>query len=228
MFRTAVKTALAAGAAALALTACQPMKMGAAVIIGDERITTASLDRDVRDWSEQFRASPEANMKRTGSNAPQQQRLPMDAVSDSEMRDALTRIVRIRVSDQVAREEKINVVPSQIDQLIAGLGGPREAESTTLALGLPTRYTRDVYRDLLIQQTLLRRHGHDGVPGSPAANQAQLRAVAVYTDAARRLSVKINPRYGSFDARQLMVGPAEYRLSRGETGTGRPPGNVGG
>ncbi|HEX2315248.1 MAG TPA: hypothetical protein VHJ17_16005 [Thermomonospora sp.] len=226
MFRTAVKTALAAGAAALALTACQPMKMGAAVIIGDERITTASLDRDVRDWSEQFRASPEANMKRTGSSAPRQ-RLPMDAVSDSEMRDALTRIVRIRVSDQVAREEKISVVPSDVDRLIDRLGGPREAESTTLALGLPTKYTRDVFRDLLVQETLLRRHGHDGVPGSPAANQAQQRAIAVYTDTARRLHVKINPRYGTFDARQLMVGPVEYRLSRGETGTGQPPGNVG-
>jgi hypothetical protein len=222
-----VKTALVAGAAALALTACQPVKMGSAVIIGDERITTASLDRTVRDWDEQFRANPEANMKRTGSAAPGQQRLPMDAISESEMRLALSQLVRIRVSDQVAREEKIDLAPSRVEQVIDEMGGMREAESTTLALGLPTRYTRDLFRDLYIQQTLLRRHGSDGVEGSPASQQAQVRAVAVYTDVARRLGIKVNPRYGSFDIRQMMVAPATHRLSEGETGTGLHPGNNG-
>ncbi|SEG46592.1 hypothetical protein SAMN04489712_105372 [Thermomonospora echinospora] len=227
MFRTTVKTALVAGVAALALTACGPVKMGSAVIIGDERITTASLDRTVQEWNEQFRASPEANMKRTGSATPGQQRLPMDAVSDSQMRDALTRIVRIRISDEVARQERIDVPADQIDQVIDQSGGPREAESTTLAMGLPGRYTRDLIRDQLIQLTLLRRHGFDGVEGSPAARQAQQRAIAVYTDVVRRLGVKVNPRYGDFDTAQLMVAPVTYRLSRGETGTGLLPGNTG-
>jgi hypothetical protein len=222
-----VKTALVAGVAALALTACQPVKAGSAVIVGDERITTASLDRTVRDWSEQFRANPEANMRRTVPVTTDRQQLPTDSVSESDMRNALTRLIMIRLSDQVAREEKIDTSTGRVDEVIDELGGAREAEAITLATGLPVSRTRDFFRDLYVQRTLLRRHGFDGIEGSPASRQAQERALTVYTDVARRLGVKVNPRYGSFDVRQMMVAPAVYRLSKGETGTGGLPGNNG-
>jgi len=226
VFRIPVKTALTAGVAAVLLTSCQPMKMGSAVIIGDERITTASLDRTVRQWNEQFRADPEANMKRSRTSAPGQQ-LPLDSVSESEMRLALSHLVRIRISDRVAREQGIDAGNSRVDRLIEQFGGQREAESTTLALGLPVGYTRDLFRDLHIQQELLRRYGDDGVQGSERNVQANRRAVALYTETARRMNIKINPRYGTFRIDQLAVGPVVHRLSKGETGTGRAPGSAG-
>lgn len=225
MFRTAVKTALAAGAAALVLTGCQPMKMGSAAIIGDERITTAALHRTVQEWNEQFRADPEANMRRVGSLAPDQ-RLPIDAISDSQIREALTRLVMIRLADEVARTERITVSAGQVDELIEQAGGQKRAESITLANGLPVRHTRDLARQELIQQTVLTRHGFDPTASRDRIEQTRQQVVRLYADAARRLKIKINPRYGTFDLSRLAVMPAVHSLSRGETGTGEPPGGA--
>jgi len=222
VFRTAVKTALAAGAAAMVLTGCQPMKMGSAAIIGDERITTAALHRTVEEWNEQFRADPEANMRRVGSLAPDQ-RLPIDAISESQIREALTRLVMIRLADEVARTERIDVSTGQVDELIEQAGGQRRAGSITLANGLPVRYTRDLARQELIQQEVLTRHGFEPNASRDRIRQVQQQVVRLYADAARRLKVKINPRYGEFDVSRLAVMPTVYGLSRGETGTGEPP-----
>ncbi|MBA9003568.1 hypothetical protein [Thermomonospora cellulosilytica] len=233
MFRTAVKTALAAGAAVLVLTGCQPTKMGSAAIIGDERITTAALHRTVQEWNEQFRADPEANMRRAGALAPDQ-RLPMDAVSDSQLREALTRLVMIRLSDEVARAERIAVSPGQIDGLIEQAGGLERAESITLASGLPERHARDLARHEVILQTVLMRHGFGPGATRDRLEQAKQQTMRLYADAVRRLDVRINPRYGGafdvsrmFDGSRLAVMPTVPRLSRGETGTGELPGDAG-
>lgn len=226
MFPTSVKVAVAAVLAAGALAACQPVKMGSAAIVGDDRITTSSLDQTVQDWSKQFKASPDANneRQRLGEQPLQGSELRIDSVSESQMRAALTWLVTLQVSDEVAKEQNIAVTPAQIDQMITALGGERRVAALTLAAGLPVSYSRDLVSFQIVRTTLLQRNGADPQNAqSPQNAQAQARSAAVFLQAAKRLKITVNPRYGVYDPSQIAIGPVQLYLSGAETGTGQQP-----
>jgi len=208
-------------AAVTALTACGPVKMGAAATVGDERITTSQLDGTIAQWHKEFDKNRQAGLVQ--QQAEQQgQRVPFDP--DSPHRSALYQLISFRIWDEVAKEQGVAVTQGQIDRLLGSLGGQSGVASSVLAADIPVRYTSDIARTALIQRDLLQRYGL--VPNAqgqldPAAQQrATQRLAAAYTAAAQRLKITINPRFGSFDLRQLTLNPVAYRLSKTESGTG--------
>jgi hypothetical protein len=217
VFRTSFKVVVAAAAllAAGTLTACQPVKLGAAATIGDQRITTSQLESVVEDWRREYAKNPDAAQLQQQLQQ-QGQQVPFDP--DSPVRSALFQLIELRVWDQVAREKGITVARGQIDELIARNGGERAINASLLAGSLPVRYSRDFVRSNIIVRTVAQQQGVAVDTQAPVDQQQQEQALRrlqeTYLRAARALKIKINPRYGSYDPRRAGMTPAVHTLSK--------------
>ncbi len=215
MFRKSLKAAVSVLAAGTALTACGPLKPGAAAVIGNDRITVAKLDSTVSRWSKELPKYPEA--QEIVAKA-QGQQIPFDP--SSPRRSALYQLIEIRAWDQVAREKHIVISPGQVDSFVASKGGRGGLDAYVLAEGLPTSYDDDFARSLLIQNTMLQRYGvTPGQPVTPQQQQQVERLRGDYAGAKRHLGVSVNPRFGTFDDKTMSLGPVCPRLSTPDSGT---------
>jgi hypothetical protein len=225
VFRKSLQAAVAVLAAGAALTACGPVKTGAAAIVGDHRITTANLNSAVTQWSKELPKYPEAQQIVQQAQG-QQERVPFDPASPE--RSALFQLIEMRAWNEVAREQHVSIAPGQIDAFVAARGGRAGLNAYVVAEGLPTRYADDYARTLLIQQSMLRRYGV--VPGQAVDQQTQQRIldrlVGDYAGAKRSLHISVNPRYGTYDDQKMTLGPVCRQLSSPDTGTpnGSPSG----
>ena len=217
MFRTSFK-AVAVAAALLAggtLTACRPVKVGAAATVGDQRITISQLESVVDDWQREFAKNPDAGQLQQQLQQ-QGQQVPFDP--DSPVRSTLYQLVEMRVWDQVAREKGVAVGRGQVDEMIARNGGDRVIHANLLAGSLPVRYSRDFVRSGLIVRAVAQQAGATVDAQAPVDQQQQQEALRrlqeAYLHAAKTLKIKINPRYGSFDPRQGGMTPAIHTLSK--------------
>lgn len=215
-----VRAVTAAAAAVLAVGApagCgDSQKAGTAALVGGDRITTATLDRTVRDWRRQFRADPGANDLRSNSANPGAQ---LGGDSDSDLRGALTLLINFRVARKMAAESGVTVTGGEVDDAVENLNHKGGAESITLASGLPRAHTRDLARLVATQLAVMRRFG--AAPGnlpSPATQQAGQRWNELFRTTADGMDVEVNPRYGGYDPGEFMVGPVKYRLSTPDSG----------
>src|SRR4051794_6809116 len=124
VFRTSLKAVVLASAIFVggALTACQPVRPGAAATVGGQRITTSQLDSVVADWRKEFARNADAGQVQQQLQQ-QGQQIPFDP--DSPVRSALYQLVEMRVWDEVARQKGVGVTQGQIDERIARGGGGR-------------------------------------------------------------------------------------------------------
>lgn len=216
MFRKSLKAAVSVLAAGTALTACGPVKPGAAAVIGHDRITVSQLDSAVSRWKKELPTHPDA--QQIVANSQPDQHVPFDP--SSPRRSALYQLIEIRAWDQVAREKGLPAPQGQVDAFVAAKGGRGGLDSYVLAEGLPTSYDDDFARSLLIQQLLLQRYGVNG--GQPVTQQQQQqiqRLLADYAGAKRHLGIRVNPRFGTFNDKSLTLGPVCPRLSTPDSGT---------
>ncbi|MFB4313027.1 hypothetical protein [Actinomadura sp. 21ATH] len=214
-----IKVAAAALAAVATLAACGggPVKMGAAALVGDERIATATLDQAVVDWRREFRADQRANQIRA-ANEPRGG--GGEPLVQSDPRRALDMLVYFRIGDEVARRNGITVTGGQVDGLTGELDRRVGAASLTRAQGLPGRYAPDLARVSLVQQLLAQKLGATPGPAATQQNaivQQQIRQRFVET--ARSMKIKINPRFGTFDPSTITINAGTPRLSGTESGT---------
>lgn len=162
------------------VAACSPVQMGAAAVVGDERISVASVDGPAR---EVHRLAPVVEQQ--GGNVP--------------AGIVLAKVVNVLVT-RLAKEQGIGWTQGDIDGAIAkatqGQGLQPNQVYTVPLFGnaraqLPTdeaeAYGRALYLEGVLEQRL----------GSPEELARQL------SDLARRIGVQINPRYGDFDYKTL-------------------------
>src|SRR5258707_2969870 len=107
--RVATAVVATAGACVL-LAACSTVKMGTAAIVGDQRITTASLDTQV--------SSLQATAKQPGSAVQLPAQVPQSV---------LTWMIRFDIRDQVARDAGITVTDAQIDAALKQIDQSQQA-----------------------------------------------------------------------------------------------------
>ncbi len=224
MFGKSLRIAIGAALAGAALTACGPVKTGAAALVGGDRITIATLNAAVTQWSKELPKYPAAQQivqQSQVQGAGQGQQIPFDP--SSPQRSALYQLVDMRVWDEVARKDGVNVTPGQVDAFVAQNGGTPTLDANVLAQGLPVKYDRDYARAVMLRQALLQKYGvtNGQQPVDPQTQQAALkRLFASYVDAGQRLNVDINPRYGSFDLKTMALRPVCPALSSPDSGTG--------
>lgn len=192
----AVAVALAAGCSQ------SPMKMGAAAVVADERITTAEVQDAVRSFREAQRRS---------QLAPSQLQLPDP---QSLPRSELMLLLRFRIADEAARSEGITVSDADVDEFIASQGSLEDLELQALVGGIPPSLLRDAVRDALIRQELAARVAPQGADPRQEAQLVHEHLVSY----ARDLGITVSPRYGQFDYESMTVAPAAgTELSRPES-----------
>jgi hypothetical protein len=206
-----VLAAVALAAAVLAGCGDGPPRAGAAAIVGGERIETSTVGQAVRDWQREFRTDQNANQLRALGRPP---------LLEPETRNALHLMVLVRIGDAAARAGGVQVSEGAVDAVVAAMNREGGAASITRAQGLPGRYSRDLARWVYVQSELLRRYGATADAASPQSVAANRQAVTLLRNEARRLDIKINPRYGTFDANRVTIGDLPDTLSRPESGIG--------
>jgi hypothetical protein len=193
MSRSWVKMAAAVAAAGLAVSACGPVKMGAAAITGDNRISSATLTSEVANLNSAYQADEAKGFKpqRPSAQATQQ---------------VLTWLIIFRVYDKIAAQHNINVTPGQAQHQLAGLSSQAASSKATLAEyvsaagALPPDLVPQLGQYFAILSALEGKL-NGGKPPTTPAEQSVLRAKVGHEQclASKALGVTVNPQYGVWD-----------------------------
>ncbi|MFG2293687.1 SurA N-terminal domain-containing protein [Streptomyces sp. NPDC048603] len=201
--RTALSVSAALLLAAPLLSACSgEARPGTAAVVGGERITTSTLQAQVKDVR--------AAQQRTDDPAQQ------IAATTRLERVKLSRMVQLRVLERAADDAGITVTTKEIEgvaknQLAQAGGDPAQLERLLLAQRTPLApgQAAEEIRFQLLYGKLLDRYGEE---------QAMARLAA----AAGQLHIEINPRYGAWDAKQITLGEGRTPWITQKTRTEEP------
>lgn len=221
MLRRLIKaSALVVGVGLLA-TACSPVKMGAAAIVGNQRITIATLDTEVTNLNQAAKLYP-GIVTLTPTQATQA---------------TLTWLIRYQVQEELAKQAGIAVSTAQaeaaLDSAYAGAKANAEAQGLTnvslnlilAASGIPPNTASQFGRFEAIETQFVTNANGGTLPTSTSTaitdkfNQAQC-------EAAKDLGIQVNPQFGRFDYTQYAVVAAPSAVSRaaGPAPTASPSG----
>lgn len=206
--RAVVLGAAGLGACVL-LAACSPVKMGAAAIVGNQRITAASLDTQV--------ANLQASATRYGSQFP---------LTAAQMPSAvLSWLVRFSIMDQVAASNGISVSQAQVQQGVATVTsqaasaaaeiGYQSPQEVLVGAGISPQMLTSIGRDAA-QETVYMQKANGGQLAATAAQTAAVRAAldTAQCQAAKSLSIQVNPQFGRMDYSHYSVVAGPDTLSR--------------
>jgi hypothetical protein len=194
--------AAVAGACAL-LAACSPVKVGAAAIVGSDRITSASLDSQVSNLSQ----------------AVTQYHLQKDIPASAYPVDVLTWLVRFGIQDQAAQNAGITVSPADSQNALASLNTQEKAafqqqgqaypglDPLLVANGVPPSEIGNLGHWEAQQNAFLVKANGGKAPATQAeATAASGKLNVAQCQAAKSLGVQVNPQYGQLN----------YQVSNGQ------------
>jgi len=206
--RLAALGAVGLGACAV-LAACSPVKVGAAAVVGDQRITVSSLDTQVANYH--TAAAPYGSqIQLTSSEVPAA---------------VLSWLIRFQIGDQVAAQAGITVTQAQIQagtasinaqaQQAAAQTGLSSAQSVFLNAGLSPQMlpALGMYQ---AQEIAFAQQANGGkLPTTTAENNTvNATLTKAQCTAAKSLNIQVSPQFGRLDYTQYTVVPAPDTLSR--------------
>lgn len=200
MLRTSISVAAAAVAATVALSACGPVRMGAAAIVGGQRITATTLTNEVQNLQQAYQAGKgKIQLQFPMSQAPQ---------------EVLSWILRFKVRDQLAARNHVKVSQGQSERALASIvspaqGGEAALHNLAVANGLPPDMILALGRYEAIQTAVVNRLDGGTLPKSNVALQ-RLSSVLNLRQcvAAKSLDIVINPQFGRLNYAQISVIPS--------------------
>lgn len=194
--------------ACVLLSACSPVKMGAAAVVGNQRITVASLDSQV------------GNLKAAAKQYSGKVTVPSTANMPA---DVLSWLIRFAVMDEVAAANGITVSNAQAQQGLSDLNsvatqnGFSNATELLIANGVPPQLFHAAGR-WWAQQTAYELKENGGkLPSSQAqSNKFNAAFSKAQCQAAKSLSIQVSPQFGRMDYSKYSVVPVGDTLSRPE------------
>ncbi len=181
-----------AGACAL-LAACSTVKMGAAAIVGDQRITTASLDTQVSNL--------QSAAKQYGSAV----QIPASAMP----RTVLGWMIRFDIRDRMASDAGISVSDAQIQTALVQLDQSQRQQATqggltygglaqVLAMnGLPPQMARDLGKYEAQEIAFVQRSNGGTLPTAQAdVTKALAQVNTADCRASKSLAIQVSPQFG--------------------------------
>jgi hypothetical protein len=179
-----------------------PVKLGAAAITGDQRITQATLDTEVTNLSQAAKLYP-------GTVQLSQQQ---------EVQQTLTWLVRFQINDELARQAGITVTTAQaqqaLDQIYAAAKASAQAQGISdatlklilVANGIPPNLASEVGRYQAIDEQFVRQANGGTLPTTSADQTATTNKLnQARCEAAKALNIKINPQFGRLNYTQYAV-----------------------
>ena len=211
MLRRLVKLSAVALGVGLVVTACGPVKVGSAAIVGDERITIATLDTEVTNLSQTAKLYP-ATVQLTQVQLTQQ---------------TLTWLIRFKIDEELARQAGITVSTAQAQKALNAIYAQTKANAKAQGItnvplslflaanGIPPNLSDEVGRYQAIDD-LFGKQANGGK--APTSDSAQSAVTAKLTKArclaAKSLDIKVNPQFGQLDYNQVAVVTAPSPVSR--------------
>ena len=209
--------------AGLVIAGCSPVKRGAAAIVGNQRITVATLDPEVTNLSNYLKVHPSP--------------VPLTPVQQTQQ--TLTWLIRFQINEALAKQEGITVSAAQAEQAWTKISNQAKANAQAqgitnvtddlilAATGIPPNLKDEVGRYLAIDdQFAVKANG-----GTPPATQDEKNAAndqlnKATCTAAKGLNIQVNPQYGRLDYTQYLVVPSEPTVTRssGPVPTATPSG----
>jgi hypothetical protein len=218
VLRTAMKMVAAALAAGAVLTACGPVRMGAAAVTTSQRISASTLAGQVANLNQGYqRYKGKIALQFPVSQMPQQ---------------VLGWMIKFQVRDALAADRGIRVSPAQVQHALAAItsqaqssqakssqaqsspGGTASLVQVAVANGLPADLLNALARYEAIQTVLVGRLDGGKLPKSSSALQALgVQFNKAECEAAKKLEIRINPQFGRLDYAQYSIIAAPTTLS---------------
>jgi hypothetical protein len=201
--------------------AVTPVKMGSAAILGDQRISIATLGNEVANLNQAVKRYPGV----VNLNASQQTQA------------TLTWLIRYQINEELARQNGITVTTAEaqaaLAQAYASATTAAEQQgltnvTPTLILaysGIPPNTAPELGRYEAIANEFLKVANGGTTPTSPAAQTAAGNKLNhAECQAAKALSIAVNPQFGQLDYTQYQVVPAPSPVTRpaGPTASASP------
>ena len=197
-----VKVSAAVLGAGLLVAGCSPVKMGSAAIVGNQRITIATLDTEVTNLNQAVEQYPGIIML---SQAQQTQ-------------ETLTWLVRFQINEELARQNGITVSTAQAEAALARIYAEAKAQAESqgvsnpsldlilAANGIPPNLADEVGRYQAINDEFVKQ-ANGGTEPTTTAQQTLTTAKLEHAQcqAAKSLNIAINPQFGALDYAQYMV-----------------------
>jgi hypothetical protein len=210
VLRRLVKVSAVVLGVGLLAAGCSPVKMGAAAIAGNQRITIATLNTEVTDLSQTVKRYPGT----------------ISLSSAQETQETLGWLVRFQITEELARQAGITVSPAQAQTALAQIYAAAKANAqsqglsnVTLALilaanGIPPNLSGEVGRYQAIQdQFVLRANGGTEPTSTSAQTATTNKLLHAQCLAAKALAIQVNPQFGQLNYTQYQVVSAPNPVS---------------
>ncbi|WP_066371713.1 SurA N-terminal domain-containing protein [Herbidospora mongoliensis] len=178
-----LKLAAVAVATGLALTACSgPIEAGSAATVGDHRITTDTLEKNVAEYQKALEAA---------KVAPDQLQLPGTLTQA-----VLLQLANISQFTQLEAQNGISVTEGEVAAFYAKNNGQAAVDQILLQRGVAPGATRDWLKVSIGSEKLAAKLGGGSSEQQLADGQAKINELA------GQIPVVFSPRYGKFDPQQ--------------------------
>ena len=197
--------------AGLVVTACSPVQMGSAAIVGNQRITIATLDTEV------------TNLNR----AVERYKGTVQLSQAQQTQQTLTWLVRFKINEELARQAGITVSTAQAQEALAEIYSAAKASAQAqgisnptldlilVANGIPPNLAEEVGRYQAIDDQFARQANGGKEPTSTSEQTAvSAKLTKARCQAAKALNIQVNPQFGQLNYDQLAVVAAPGTVSR--------------
>jgi hypothetical protein len=223
VLRRLIKVSALVLGAGLVVAGCSPVKMGAAAVVGNQRITVANLDTEVTNLARYAKLYPG-----TVQLTPVQ-----------ETQQTLTWLIRFKINEELAEQAGITVSTAQAqkawNEIFNQAKANAQAQGITnvtdnlilAANGIPPNLKDEVGRYQSIDdQFALRANGGQAPTTQDAQNAVTGKLNKARCVAAKQLKIQVNPQYGRLDYSQYAIVTSIPTVTRtaGPTPTALPSG----
>jgi len=197
----------------LVATGCSSVKFGAAAIVGNQRITLATLDTEVTNLSQ--------NIK--------QYHNPASLSAAQQTQDTLTWLIRFQINEQLAHAEGITVSAAQAQSSLAQVDAEAKSELASEGIsnaslnfilsyiGIPPNLATEVGRYQAIDTQFIEQVNGGKVPTATAAQTATTaKLTRAQCLAAKTLQIQVNPQFGRLNYAQYEVVSVPGTVARAE------------
>ena len=205
MLRTSITLTAAALAGVLMLSACGSVKLGAAAVSNNQRISAATVTAEVNNLNQAYQADKaKIQLQFAKSEMPQ---------------EVLSWLLRFQVREQMANRYGITVTQTQVQDALNSISAQAKQSGVTardlaVANGVPPDQLNELGRYVAIQDAVLNRLDGGKLPTASAALTTLSNKFDVsQCVAAKSLAIQVNPQYGALDYRSIGVVAAPNKLS---------------
>lgn len=205
MLRTSITLTAAALAGVLMLSACGSVKLGAAAVSDNQRISAATVTAEVNNLNQAYLADKaKIQLQFAKSEMPQ---------------EVLSWLLRFQVREQMAQRYGVTVSQTQVQDALASIAAQAKQSGVTtrdlaVANGVPPDQLNELGRYVAIQDAVLNRLDGGKLPTANAAlTTLSNKFDASQCVAAKSLAIQVNPQYGALDYRSIGVVAAPNKLS---------------